>query len=168
MPRAVSAGYRRSLSSQQANEDGVTLITITNPDTDEVLRLASHALMQLSFEPLSYGVRSRGMDFLFVLMETAFPDDEEGVPPTTQIVCENVASGLSQPLRDLTEPLIVSLEMVKQSDPDTVEFDEPNLEGAVSTITAERIVLSLSTDLFTSEPCPCDYMTKNRTPSQFP
>lgn len=168
MPRDVSAGYRRSLSSQQANEDGVTLITITNPDTDEVLRLASHALQQLSFDPLSYGVRSRGLDFQFVLMETAFPDDEEGVPPSTQIVCENVASGLADPLRDLSEPLQFSLEMVKQSDPDVVEFDEPNLEGSVSTISAERIVLTISTDLFTSEPFPCDYMTKNRTPGQFP
>jgi hypothetical protein len=168
MPRSVSAAFRRSLSAQQADEDGVTLITITNPNTDVVTRLASHALQQLSYDPLTYGVRSRGLDFSFVLMETAFPDDEEGVPPSTQIICENVAAGLSDPLRDLVDPLQFSLEMVRQSDPDVVEFDEPNLEGSASTISAERIVLNVSTDLFTTESFPYYHMTKNVTPGLFP
>lgn len=165
--RAVSAGFRRSLSDQQSAEDGVTLITIT-PPVGDVLRLASHPLVRLSIDPLAYGVRSRGEDYSFVLMEASFPDDEEGVPPSTQIACQNVNSGLAEPLRNLgSGTLVVDLEMVKQSDPDTVEFSEEGLEGAASNISAERITLTVSTDLFTSEPWPCDYMTKDRAPGQF-
>lgn len=163
MPREVSDEFLAATTAQQSAEDGVTLITIT-PPSGPVLRLASHALERITVEPLAYGVRSRDEIYYFVLMQASFPDDEEGVPPSTEIIIDNVAAGLAEPLRGLDGTLSVTLEMVKQSDPDTVEFSEDNLEGAASTISAERISLRISTDLFTSEACPCDYMVKENLP----
>lgn len=165
MPRDVSTDFLTATTAQQADEDGITLITIT-PPSGPVLRLASYALERITTEPLAYGVRSRDEIFYFVLMGegSSFPDDEEGVPPSTEILIDNVAAGLAEPLRSLDGVLAVKLEMVKKSDPDTVEFEEDDLEGAGSTITSERISLRVSTNLFTSEPFPCDYMSKSRLP----
>ncbi|PTW61437.1 uncharacterized protein DUF1833 [Breoghania corrubedonensis] len=169
MPRLVSLNARSAQDATASDEVEVVLIRITHPDLDTTIRLSSDPTERLSLEPLTYGTRSTwqtddGSPFLFVLLSTVLPDDQEETPPAATLILEVVDKDMAKPLRSTITRATVDFAVVLASDPDVIEAEWLGLELISAEGDSGQITLSISRDPITSEPWPSRRMTRDAFP----
>lgn len=169
MSRIVSLNARLSHDADYSGEIEVVLVKITHPALPKPVRLSTDPTVRLSTEPLMYGTRSTwltddGSPFLFVLMGTAVPGDQEDAPQAGTLILQNVDHRMIDVLRSTTELATVDMAVVLASDPDLVEWSWEGLKLMSFEGDAARITLSITRDPLQAEPWPAGRMTKERFP----
>lgn len=167
--RRLSLTARTAQDASTSDEVEVMLVKISHPDLDAPIRLTSDPTERLSIEPLYYGTRSTwetadGSPFLFVLMSTTLPDDQDDQPSAATLVLEVVDKDMAAPLRSTIRRATVDIAVVLSSSPDVVEIEWTGLSLTAAEGDASEIKLSISRDPITSEPFPARRMTRNVMP----
>jgi hypothetical protein len=169
MSRVLSMNARAYSEAQYDDDTEVVLLHFEHPELDAPVRLSTDPTTRISADPLSYGTYSSwltddGSPFLFVLLSALVPDDLEDSPPVARLVIEAVDVGITEVLRSLRTPAIVSMAVVLASDPDFIEAEFRNMEMIDAEGNSGQITLTLARDPLTSEPSPPDRMTRARFP----
>lgn len=164
MPRTVSDTFKAAAFAQETGEALVVLLTLDHDDLDAPLRFCSDPGTRLSDDPLSYGITSRGEQFLFLPFQITLPHDLDRQAPAGKITVDNIGREMVAALRSIHTPLEVLIEVVLASDPDTVEASFPDFDLSGVTYDAGTIEGEITIDGLAREP----YAAMNFDPSRFP
>lgn len=164
--REVSLSFRSVINGQNTDDGALCLATITHPDLAGPVRLSSDPTTRTSTDPLQYGTVSNGETYLYALWSAAFPDDQEGSPPRSRLVFDNVAQDQVTLVRSIPpgEPALVTITIGLISNPDHYEVVFSNLSVINADYDANQISLDISREPLSKEPWPCDRQTKARFP----
>ncbi|MGY3366192.1 hypothetical protein ACVWZL_003317 [Bradyrhizobium sp. GM2.4] len=162
-----SLSSREAFNAEATEIESIVLVELS-PGDGETHYLSSHPTERLSTDPLRYGTVSNGITYDFVLMSMAWPDDQDGSPPVTSLVFENVVDDMAAAARSVTpgEQADVVLKLVMSSDPDFVE-ESYVMKATGSTYDAQKVSLTVAREPIETEPYPAQRMTKERFPGQF-
>ena len=163
----MSAEALKQIFSPDADSDLITLLTISNANTGEVIaRIADNYVQRLSETDtdIVYGVVSGGNDFTFLPMQITLPTEEDGQAPRCSITMYDVTRYLIPIVRTITEAPRVMLQLVLSKSPDVVEiefsdFYITNFNYNADSVTGELCMTDYSTEGFP---------THNFTPLAFP
>jgi hypothetical protein len=111
MSRTLSLAMLVSIHNQTTNEAVIPLLTITHPDTPDVLRFALDGV----------DVTSQGETYQAFPFDLVVPDDTEDRPPQANLTVGNVDRRLTALLESSPLPCKIDIEIVLASTPDTVE-----------------------------------------------
>lgn len=137
----------------------ITLATVDHPTFASPLRIASPRI-----EPLV----SSGITFSPGRFDVIYPADQFGDVVRSSIVYDGVNGEILAALQGLRPRPVVTLEIVLESDPDTVLFSAPELE--ISSLTQEGIsstTLELEFSQTSNLPFPGINMDRVRVPGMF-
>lgn len=151
--RTVSSKFRKALYAQETDEVAACLMTITHPELGEPIRVSTDPTTRLSVEPLLYGTKSRGQDYLFVPMEVVVPGEEDQAQEA-KLEVDNTDQGLINAIRSISNAALVKLEIVLPSDPDVVEREYPALMISHVEYDERTVRFTLALDALTTEPYP--------------
>ena len=145
----LSTEMLQAMAAQETAEVIVALLTIEHSDLAGPLRISS--------DPT--GTTSNGEDYTFFPYRIRLPSNEENTPPEMQLEVDNVDRVIIRTLRTISSAATVGLQIVRASDPDTVEFEANdftlrNCEGNSMTVSG-----SLTREVFTNEPYPAGRFT---------
>lgn len=167
--RRLSLNARLAHDAVATDEVEVMLVIIRHPSIDEPVRLSTDPTERLSSDPLTYGTRSAwqttdGSPFLFALITSTFPSDQEDRPASANLTFENVDNDIAKLLRGFTDRATMDIAVVLASSPDHVEAEMRGLKLMVSEGDAGEVTLHFSRDPISAEPYPKDRMTRQRFP----
>jgi hypothetical protein len=162
--RRLSLGMRRDVTNPTGGDVSILLVRISHPDLTDDILLSSDPTELLSLEPLVYGTKSNEESYYFSLMSFVIPDQQEGQGPSTQIVFEQVSRKQVDMLRSTRTPPSISMYVVQASSPDFHELDFANFLVSSGTYGADRITLKVERKILTTEPWPCDRMSRQNAP----
>lgn len=149
--------FIRGAQADNAGDVMLCLMTITHPDLPEPERLVR------DFKDLV----SRGMTFRAVPFTFIKPGSGEDGPSRAKVAIDNVDQRMVQLVRSLSTPPTLVLEIVLESDPDTVQQEFPlfrlmQVSGDRSVIEAELV--DVDDD---AEPLTADTFTPSTAPALF-
>lgn len=152
--RVLSSTALQSMFSEETDEIYVVLITIDHEELPAPIRVCSDSIDTMS----------RGNNYISYPFEFSLPTDLEEGPPSASITVDNVHRELTNSLRMITSPATFTIEIVRASDPDTLESSFLPLKMRSVKVDALTISGELTTDDDTAEPFPY----RSFTPSSFP
>lgn len=152
--RTLSSTALQSMFSEETDEIYVVLITIDHEELPAPIRVCSDSIDTMS----------RGNNYISYPFEFSLPTDLEEGPPSASITVDNVHRDLTNSLRMITSPATFTIEIVRASDPDTLESSFLPLKMRSVKVDALTISGELTTDDDTAEPFPY----RSFTPSSFP
>lgn len=160
----LSPAALRAMFSPDADDTLITLVTITT--TNETLRLADGYTQRLSetADDVTYGVRSRTLDYTFLPLQITLPTEEEQSAPRCSITIHDVTRYLTPVIRGVSAPPTVTLELVLSSAPDIVEASFPGFLMGAITYNKDTVNAELTVESFSAEPFPAHTFT----PAYFP
>ena len=155
------------LGAMHARETGkvaVFLLRITHPKLKPDILLSTDS-KRLSDDPLVYGTRSRGENYIYVGAKVTIPDDKDRAPPTSKITILDINQTLVPMTRGIqSPPPKLKLELVLADDPDLVELSMPNLDMINVDGTRESLTFECVLDLLLNE----GYPAYSFIPAYFP
>lgn len=161
----------KQLYSTDSDSSLVTLLTVYDIDNiTPIITLADNYLQRLSEtdEEITYGVRSRGRDYIFLPISISLPSEEQnGSPARCQIVMKDVTRYITPIIRTLTSPPKIKIELVLSSTPDLVEISYEELFISNFQYNSEQVSADLSSVELEREPFPAYSFTPQFFPGLF-
>lgn len=146
--RGISARFRRALFEPFRDEDLRMLLTVEHSTFAQPYRFVSG-------DPREFAsVTSNGRVFMtFPFSVTILTDDDR--EPEAVLSIQNVDDRIGSTILELpNETLSVTLEAILIDDPDTIEYEIPNLELVDVDVTPIAVSGKLVIRGFATEPCP--------------
>jgi hypothetical protein len=164
----LSLSFRQAFNEESTDEYPVVLVEITPAGASEPVLICSEPVQRLSTDPLRYGVVHQGKKYQWVLMSAGLPDDQQGKPPSTTLIFENVVEDMAATVRGVTPgtQADVVLKVVLSSAPDEIE-ERYIMKATSASYNAMQVSLDISREPIESEPWPAFRMTKDRFPGLF-
>jgi len=164
-----SVSFREAFNAESTDEYPVALAEITPAGASEPVRICSEPVQRLSSDPLRYGVVHNGEEYEWVIMSVGLPDDQQGKPPSTTLIFENVVEDMAATVRGVTPgtQADVVLKVVLSSAPDEIE-ERYVMKATSASYNAMQVSLDISREPIESEPWPAFRMTKNGQIFGFP
>lgn len=156
MSRTLSTAAYSAINAQQTGEVFHVLLTIENSGG-----------MPIRMTDNTEDVVSRGTTFIAYPFALELPSDEAGNISQARLSIDNVARALVDEVRTLAEPLVLTIEVVASSTPDTVEYSAADYTLKNVTYDALTISGTLTQENYLSEPYPKDIMSAATFPGQF-
>lgn len=155
---SVSAAFKQAVFAPQTGEAFLVLVTIDHPTLAAPLRATSDAVATVS----------RTETFAAFPFQIALAEQGEDKAPRMQLAIDNVDRQIVQALRDagLDAPSVL-VEVVRGSDPDTVEASLPDFALADASYDALVVQGDLAVEDFSALPYPYQTFTPNRFPGLF-
>lgn len=163
MSRNVSQTFREAAYAQETGEVWICLLTITDANLVEPIRLASDPFELLPIANVP-GVVSRGQEFIFLPFNIELPTQDDSGISRARLSIENVDRRIVGAVRSATSELEILTEIVLATDVDSPEISVPNFRLSNVTYDALSIEGDLSLEYFLLEPFPA----RRLTPSDFP
>lgn len=134
----------QEVSQQETSTAWIILITVNPPSKDEPIRVTSDSVPTISqgnlFDPFPFMV--------------TLPDDVEGRSPQAQLRIDNTDQQIISRLRGLPSPAMVTIQIVRASNPDVIEREWTDIQWISSDYDAGMITGSLSVDDLATEEFP--------------
>jgi len=154
MSRDVSLDFIAAVNAQETAEGFYVLITIDHAELADPIRLNNSGANLIS----------RGETYLACPIQVALSEDSDERPPQAKLILDNIDRTIVAVLRTITTPCTVTLEVVKDSDPDTVEAELSDFQLREVTYTSLTVEGTLSLEGLFSEPA----VSYTFTPTHFP
>ncbi len=157
MSRNLTTSARSAIHAAETGEAFLILLTFTHASLEEPIRVSSDTVNTLS----------RGDTYAAYPFDLTLPDDGEGRSPRARLVIDNVDRQIMMTVRSLATAPVLKIEIVRASDPDTVEavFHDFTLRDV--TYDSKSIEGELSIEDFTAEPYPAGMFTPSLFPGLF-
>ena len=135
-------------------------------DLPIVLLLIEHSLLtspiRVANSPTD--ISSNGETFIGFGFEIHLPSDHSDAPPTSRLTIDNVSQEIGQAIRLINSPADLTISVIRESAPDTVEVEWPGMELRNVTCNASTVSGELLFEDLTREPFP----TLTFSPADFP
>jgi hypothetical protein len=163
---SVSTTFKQAAYAQETGRVIIALITIDHSSLLDPIRICTNPTERLQeFEnDIIYGTVSRGNNYVFLPFSLQIPSDTDEGPGNMTIEFDNVHRTYTEAIRSIFTPPTVTVELVLDSDPDTVEVSWPEFLLTDITYNALTIQGTLSLELLDREPFPSGTFN----PSSFP
>lgn len=152
------------------SKDGIAmLLTLTGGGLAEPLYVttASEERVSEDAQNVGYGLTSNGIEYTFVDMQVAVPDDMDESPASCQIVVNDVTRQIKPLLRQATGRISVDIAVVLIQTPDVIEASWPGLAFSNFSYQADQITCQLTYPGDQAEPIPCDIINPAEWPGAF-
>lgn len=116
-PRDLSTTAKEAIHARVTSEAFLYLLTITHDDLPAPIRVVNNM----------EDVVSRSLTYTALAFEIPIPDSKDKELPSVQLVICNVDPAIVQAIRSISSPPSVTLELILDSDPDTVEAGPFNM-----------------------------------------
>ena len=156
MSRTLSTAALQAINAQQTGEVFHVLLTIEN-SAGPPLRMTDN----------TEDVVSRGNTFVAYPFALELPSDEAGNISEARLSIDNVSRILVDELRNLSDPLVLTIEVVAASTPDTVEYEAIDYRLNNVKYDALSITGTLTQENFLTEAYPKDIMSGASFPGLF-
>ena len=150
----VSAAFKREVYDSETGQAFLILLTIDHADISPPIRVVNNTT----------NITSRGDEFIAFPFDIDLPDSTRESLPRARLSIDNVSREIAQAIRKITSPATVLIEVIRASDPDTVEIGFPvfklrDVKWDVLQVSGDLVVEDLTT-----EPFPVGQFT----PAEFP
>ena len=152
--KTVSAAFIAACNAQTTDDGLIVLIIIENSDLPEPIRLNGSGA----------NVLSNGHTFLACPIQPTISDDSEDRPPQAKLTLDNIDRRLVAAVRAIRSPLLVTLQLVKISEPNHIEAEFTDFAMKEVTYNALTIEGTLTLEGLFAEPA----IGFSYTPSYFP
>lgn len=136
MPRALSGKALSAVLAQETSEAFLMLATFTHVPSSESYRVVLN----------TENIVSRGNTYTATYFELNLPEESDRAPQGCTISIDNTGLDLVYVLRQITEPLKVTIELVLASQPDIVELSLVDLILREVTWDVSRVTGTLVSD----------------------
>lgn len=172
MSRDVSNAFIAACNAQETDEAFIVCVTIDHPDLPAPIYLnnsGQNISRWLDSGDSSGDSSGDGSEVVFLAcpFQPTLADDSDDRPPVAKLIIDNIDRGLVAAIREAAAggvAPVVTLELVKASDPDTVEAAFTDFEMREITYNSLTIEATLSLESLFKEPA-CGY---SFTPTHFP
>lgn len=130
MSRTLSLAMLVDAFAQETDEAIIPLITIEHDEWEETVRVAMNAT----------DITSRGYTFLAYPFDLVVPDDTSDRPPQAQLTIDNIDRRITESLESSIVPPTITIEIIRSSDPDTVEVSWSNM--TLREVKYDKLVIS--------------------------
>lgn len=161
--RNVSNTFKRAVFSQQTREVFVVLITLSNENLTDDIRVASDPYELLPIAG-KRGVVSRGDEYIYLPFTLSLPADDDTGVARAQISIDNVSREIISSVRSTSGKIGCKIEVVLASDPDTVEVVMDDFLLDTVSYDALTVQGTISVEFFDLEP----FSRSRFTPAEFP
>ncbi len=172
--RILSLNNRRAIDATSSDEVEVALIRITHPSITEPVRLSTDDTSIFSYEPLIYCTYSTWLapigttapvPYLFGLVSTALPDDQEDQAQSAKLVLEVVDQDMAKVCRSINDrDARADIAVVHASAPNALMAEYIGLPITMAEGDNATITLTLSRQSMADEPFPAGRMTRAAFP----
>ncbi len=152
MSRTTSTLFRNAINAPETGEAFIFLLTIDHSTLSSPFRFCSNGI----------DMTSRGETYYAYPFQIRLPQDNTDRIPTITLVIDNIHRDIVSTIRTITTPPTVTVEVVLESTPDTIEALFP--EFILRNTTYNRITIegTLQVELLEAEPFPGEsYNTVN-------
>ena len=154
----MSAGALQAVFAQETENDLILLVTVYNPlnPSEIVLQICDGFTKRVSesADEVTYGVTSRGVDYVFLPVDITLPDEAENSAPQCSITFSDVTQYVMPVARSISAQPKVKLELVLSSTPNVVEASFTGFYITGFTYNADRVTATLSMINYELEPFP--------------
>jgi hypothetical protein len=150
----VTDALTASAFAADTDEVWLVLVTIEHADISPPIRVVNN----------TENITSRSELFVAFPFSITLPDSREDAPPRARLTIDNVSREIAQAVRTITSAPVVTIEVVRAADPDTVEISWPFFTLRNIKWDAGKVSGELTLEDFTSEPYPAGIFS----PASFP
>lgn len=152
-----------AINAPESGEVVIALVTVTHPDLEAgnvpgvpagPIRFSSHNTERYLDEGPRYRTMSNGTAYEFFPFRLVLPQEDDGGQPTMQIVFDNVTRELTPLISAVTTPALVTVDFVRLSDLDEVEWSLPEFALTSADLDAGQATLTLMVDAMLDEAYP--------------
>lgn len=118
MSRDLTTTTRQAFYSQETGEAFLILLTFEESSLPEPIRVVNNPT----------DIVSGGDIYQAFPFEITLPDEGEDRAPTARLRIDNVDRSIVQAVRNAVDPIIVTMEIIRADDPDTIEVSFPDFE----------------------------------------
>lgn len=111
MSRNLSLAMLAAAFAQETDDAIIPLVTIEHPGMEDTLRAALNGV----------DIVSRGNTFYAYPFDIIVPDDSGDRPPQASLTIDNIDRRITEIIESTIEPCTISIEIIRSSDPETVE-----------------------------------------------
>jgi len=153
----ISSTAQQDLFDQETGEIFLTLLTISHADLSQPIRVCNDAK----------NIVSNGDTYIALPFEVTLPSDEGDQPSRARIQIDNVDRTMIIAIRSITSSPDVTIDVVRQSAPDTVEISFPDF--TFDNISYDALIISgdLTFENYLQEPYPAGIFDPSRFPGGF-
>jgi hypothetical protein len=165
---SLSPAALKAMFSPDSDDTLISLLTFSGANIVTPIRIADGYTQRITetADEVTYGVPSRGNNFLFLPFEITLPTEEDAAP-RCRITMHDVTRYLVPVIRGLNGAPNVTIELVLSSNPDVVEVSFGGfLMGGIS-YTADSITGDLTVESLAVEPFPAHTFTPSHFPGLF-
>ena len=163
MSRQVSSAFKQAVFAQQTSECFIILLTISNPDFVDDIRVCSDPFEMLPDAGVR-GVVSRGDEYIYLPFTINLPVQDDTGIARASISVDNIGREIVAAVRRATSSLNITMEIVLSSDVNTPEVSLEDFKLDRVTYDAFTISGDISMEYYDLEPFPA----RRFTPSDFP
>lgn len=142
---------------QEESDLPLILVTINHPDLVVPIRAVNN----------NENIVSNGQEYVALPFEPELPDANEDSPPRGRLRIDNVSREIGQAIRQIQSPASVTLEVVRQSDPNVVEISFPEMRLSNTRVTALTVIGDLEFEDLVREPFPAHSFVPSAFPALF-
>ena len=157
MARSISLTAKQAINAPETSEAFIILLTIDHSDLAAPIRVSSDAVDTVS----------RGNSFVAFPFDLSLPDDTDDRPPRAKLKIDNVDRRIVQSIRTSSSSPSVLIEIVRGSDPDTVEAAFPDFQMRDIGYDALVVEGALTLEELTGEPYPARIFSPAAFPGLF-
>lgn len=136
------------------SDQPLVLLKIDHADIDPPIRVVNNKVE----------ITSGGDVFTAFPFEIRLPDHLEDAPPRARLRIDNVSREIAQAIRSISTPADVTIQVVRQDDPDTIEASWPAMRLTNALVKALTVEGDLEFEDLTREPYPAHTFS----PAEFP
>jgi len=140
--RQLSSGMLQDLFSEDTGEAILALVTISHSSLSEPIRVTSDGVQTVSngntFEPFPF--------------EFTFPDQTDEGEITAKLRIDNVDRQITKAVRNAQSWPLVTTQIVRGSDPDTIEAEFPDFRLSNVSYNKHTVEGTLTLESLTSQP----------------
>lgn len=144
MSRSLSSAAAAALHAQETSEAFIKLVEISGGGLSVPIRAASSRT----------DVVSNGATYTAYPFEISLPQEDENRPPEVELVIDNIDRTIVDAVRSLSSPPTVTLSIVLESSPDTVEAGPFNFTMKSASWNKLTVSGRLSYEAILDEPYP--------------
>lgn len=157
MSRNTSVAFRSAVYAPETGEAPLILLTIGHSTLTNPLRFTSDAVDTVS----------RGNTYITFPFQIEFPQDTDEEFPRARIRIDNVSQEIIGTIRSISDPPVVTMEVVLASSPDTVEASWSDFEMEHVSYDAMQITGRLTIEHFAHQAYPGGRFTPGDYPALF-
>jgi len=144
MPRTVSLPAMQGALAQETDEVYLVLLEVDHSTFPSPLRFVNN----------DADITSGGNVYTAFPFDAQLPDDTEEKEPLATLRITNVSRELIDEIRSIQSPPSMTISVVLESSPNTIEWGPLDLETRGVTYDADNIIFKLAYSAFTREPFP--------------